>query len=68
MRAERKLTQEDFANDSGFDRAYVSGVERGVRNPSILVLKRIADALDVDVADLLDPDTAQTYARNRQKT
>ncbi|MEL7475283.1 MAG: helix-turn-helix transcriptional regulator [Cyanobacteria bacterium J06555_12] len=67
LRAERELTQEDFATDSGFDRGYVSGVERGVRNPSILALKRIADALDVDVADLVDPDAAQSYARARQK-
>ncbi|MEM1052882.1 MAG: helix-turn-helix transcriptional regulator [Pseudomonadota bacterium] len=47
-------------------RAYISGVERSVRNPSILALKRIADALDVDVADLLDSDAAQSYARDRQ--
>lgn len=35
LRAARDLTQEDFATDSGFDRGYISGIERGVRNPSI---------------------------------
>lgn len=42
------------ASDSGFDLGYLSGVERGVRNPSAAVLARIADALQVDVAELLD--------------
>ena len=52
LRAERSLTQEDFATDSGFDRGYVSGIERGVRNPSILVLERVAIALRVDISEL----------------
>lgn len=65
LRAEREVTQEDFATDSGFDRGYISGVERGVRNPSILVLERIAIALQVDVADLLDAPKAETFAEHR---
>lgn len=52
LRGARSLTQEQFATDSGFDRAYISGVERGVRNPSVLVLARIAAALHVDIAEL----------------
>jgi len=44
LRREREITQEDFATDSGFDRGYISGVERGVRNPSILVLGRMSTA------------------------
>ena len=52
LRSGKGVTQEAFANDSGFDRGYISGVERGVRNSSALVLERIADALDVDVAEL----------------
>jgi len=65
LRAEREITQEDFATDSGFDRGYISGVERGVRNPSILVLQRIATALSVDVAELLDPAKAHVFAEQR---
>ena len=53
LRKERGITQEDFATDSGFDRGYISGVERGVRNPSVLVLERIANALGVDVSELI---------------
>ena len=67
LRAERELTQEDFATDSGFDRGYVSGVERGVRNPSILVLERIANALGVDVAELLDAAQAQVFAKAKRQ-
>lgn len=59
LRKERGISQEDFATDSGFDRGYISGVERGVRNPSALVLERIAAAFDVDVSELLDLKRAQ---------
>lgn len=67
LRAERELTQEDFATDSNFDRGYISGVERGVRNPSVLVLQRIATALGVDVADLFDEAKAQAFARQYRR-
>lgn len=63
LRAGREITQEDFATDSGFDRGYISGIERGVRNPSILVLERIAQALGVDVAELLDAERAKEFAK-----
>lgn len=66
LRAGREITQEDFATDSGFDRGYISGVERGVRNPSILVLERIATALGVDVVDLLDAEQAEDFASRRR--
>jgi transcriptional regulator with XRE-family HTH domain len=56
LRKERGVSQEDFATDSGFDRGYISGVERGVRNPSVLVLERIARALGIDVAELFRVD------------
>ncbi len=65
LRAARELTQEDFATDSGFDRGYISGLERGVRNPSVLVLERIAKALDVDVAELMDPKQAELFSKSR---
>ena len=61
LRHERGLTQEDFATDSGFDRGYISGVERGVRNPSALVLERLARALDVDVSELFDLGKAKLF-------
>ena len=61
LRREREITQEDFAADSGFDRGYISGVERGVRNPSVDVLVRIASALRVDIAELFDAEKAAHF-------
>jgi transcriptional regulator with XRE-family HTH domain len=62
LRKEREISQEDFATDSGFDRGYISGVERGVRNPSVLVLERIATALEIDIAELFDAKRAAEYS------
>ncbi|WBX85606.1 helix-turn-helix domain-containing protein [Sphingosinicella microcystinivorans] len=65
LRKERDITQEDFATDSGFDRGYLSGVERGVRNPSALVIERIAKALEVDVIELLDAEKAKAFSKTK---
>nr|WP_298899182.1 helix-turn-helix transcriptional regulator [uncultured Altererythrobacter sp.] len=67
LRAELEVTQEDFATDSGFDRGYISGIERGVRNPSILNLERIANALKVDLADLIDAQAAIEFAKTYKR-
>jgi transcriptional regulator with XRE-family HTH domain len=39
------LSQEELGDKAGIDRTYVSGVERGVRNPTVKVLARLAEAL-----------------------
>lgn len=52
LRRERGLTQEELAARSGIHQTYLSGVEGGKRNPSILVLQRIASALASDVEEL----------------
>lgn len=44
-----RLSQEELAHRSKIHQTYLSGVERGRRNPSILVLERIAKALGTDV-------------------
>ena len=61
LRKEHDITQEEFATDSGFDRGYISGIERGVRNPSVDVLVRITSALSVDVAELFDAKKATRF-------
>ena len=53
-RKERGLSQEGLALECCVHRTYVSGVERGIRNPTILVLERIASGLHVPTARLLD--------------
>lgn len=45
--------QEDFAHRANLDRTYVSGIERGRRNPTLDVIHRLAQTLDVRAADLL---------------
>jgi transcriptional regulator with XRE-family HTH domain len=47
------LTQEKLAFEAEIDLTYVGGIERGKRNPSLLVMARIADALSVPLAKLL---------------
>jgi transcriptional regulator with XRE-family HTH domain len=54
FRAERGLSQEELAFECGLHRTYVSGVERGVRNPTVMVLERIAKALKVATSMLLE--------------
>lgn len=46
-------SQEEFAFDAGMHRTYVSGIERGVRNPTLTVLDRLAMALKVKIEDLV---------------
>lgn len=53
LRQERGLTQERLAHDAELDLTYVGGIERGRRNPSLLVLVRIANVLGVSPVELL---------------
>lgn len=56
QRIELGISQEDFADRVGLDRTYVSGIERGIRNPTLLVLLRLAQVLAVPVSHLLEDD------------
>lgn len=55
-RQDRGLTQEQLAFAAEIDLTYVGGIERGRRNPSVVVLARIAAALRVEPAELLKQD------------
>ncbi|HUB35712.1 MAG TPA: helix-turn-helix transcriptional regulator [Solirubrobacteraceae bacterium] len=54
LRARRRLTQEALAQRCDMDRTYLSGIERGVRNPSLANILRIAASLEVAPAELFD--------------
>ena len=46
-------SREELADRAGVDRSYMSGIERGIRNLSVLKLARVARALRTPVRDLL---------------
>ena len=48
IRKERGWSQEELAFESGLHRTYISGIERGIRNPTITVIYKIADALGTE--------------------
>jgi transcriptional regulator with XRE-family HTH domain len=52
IRNQRGVSQESLASLCGLDRTYISGIERGTRNPSLTNILRIARALDVSPAEL----------------
>ena len=47
----RDLSQEKLAVDADIDRTYVSRLERGLENPTVLVLERLAEALDAPIVE-----------------
>ena len=53
IREERGYSQEDLAFRADLHRTYVSGVERGVRNPTIVIVQKLAEALEVEARDLV---------------
>ena len=53
LRQQKGLTQEELAFEAEIDLTYVGGIERGKRNPSLIVMARIADALSVPLQKLL---------------
>ena len=52
-RQQKKLTQEELAFEAKIDLTYLGGIERGKRNPSLLVIGRIANALSVSIGKLV---------------
>lgn len=53
-REERALTQEKLAEKAGLDPTYISGIERGLRNPGIKNVARLAKALGLTTAQLCE--------------
>ena len=52
LRRERDLTQADLGDKSGLHRTYIADVERGARNPSLLTVATLANALGLKMSDL----------------
>ena len=52
-RMAKQYSQEKLADHTGIHRTYIGGIERGERNPTLLMIHRIASALAIDPARLL---------------
>ena len=55
IRKEKGLTQEQLADRSGLTQQYISGIENGQRNPTIVAIYELASALGVSHMDLVTP-------------
>lgn len=56
FRIEKGLTQEQLAERSGFSQFYISSLETGRRNPTVVSVYELAQALGVDHVSLVQPD------------
>jgi transcriptional regulator with XRE-family HTH domain len=65
LRTMRKVSQEALADTAGLHRTYVSSVERGERNISLLNIHKLAQALDVSLRDIM-PDGGSKTRRLRR--
>ena len=51
-RLQQGVSQEELAYRAGLHRTYVSDIERGVRNPSLVNVEKLAEALGTSLSDL----------------
>jgi transcriptional regulator with XRE-family HTH domain len=65
LRREKRLTQEEVEARSGFSQQYLSGLEQGQRNPTVVTLYELAQALGVSHVDLVAPEAG---SKSRSKT
>lgn len=56
IRKEKGLTQEQIAEKTGFSQQYLSDLERGRRNPTVITLYELSQALGVSHVMLVDPE------------
>ena len=54
-RKSKNLTQEQLAEMSGFSQQYISGLEKGQRNPTVVTVYELSLALGVNYIELLKP-------------
>jgi transcriptional regulator with XRE-family HTH domain len=53
QRRKLKISQEELGFRANLDRTYISGIERGVRNPSLTALVALAEGFGIRVSELL---------------
>ncbi|SJM30279.1 helix-turn-helix domain-containing protein [Mesorhizobium delmotii] len=67
LRQAKGMSQEELAHLADIDRTYISSLERSIYNASIDVVDRLANALEVEAADLLKKPAAGRKARLAKK-
>lgn len=67
LRLAKGLTQEQFSERSGFSQQYLSDLERGQRNPTIVTIFELAQSLGVDLPALVTPEAGARSAVNSKK-
>lgn len=67
IRRERGLTQEQIEAASGFSQQYLSGLEQGTRNPTVVTIYELAQALGVSHLELLALDSSIQRAKKSRK-
>ena len=65
LRKQKGFTQEKCADASGFTQQYVSDLERGRRNPTVVTLFELASTLGVSHVDLVQPDEEARSERSK---
>lgn len=65
FRRAKGFTQESFAEASGFTQQYVSGLETGRRNPTVVTLFELASTLGISHVDLVVPDEEARSERTK---
>jgi transcriptional regulator with XRE-family HTH domain len=53
LRQQQGLSQENLAAAAGIDRAYMGGIERGLRNPSLTMIARVAQGLRMSMSEVM---------------
>lgn len=64
LRGQKGLSQEALALSADIDRTYISQIERGVGNPSLLVLCKLAAILEADMVDLVCEGGSSTFEQS----
>jgi transcriptional regulator with XRE-family HTH domain len=67
LRQRLNLSQEQLAERAGLHWTYVSGIERGRRNPGLNTLGRLAQSLEVDLPELVEGLKGETFGRGRRQ-
>jgi transcriptional regulator with XRE-family HTH domain len=67
IRERKGLTQEQLAELAGFSQQYLSSLEQGRRNPTIITIYELAQALSVSHIELVQQESSGRIARQRSK-